>query len=159
MGKEVPQRYSSARAMADDLHQFLADRPIMARRARLPERTWRWCRRNPFLAGLTCAVAVLLLVILIGSPIMSLRLWEQRQDALDKLWLANVAQAKAQRLTQEAGRRSSAIESLDSARRLLPLLPADANRRRELRNEFFACLALPDLIPAAAWSGPTTART
>ncbi len=153
MAKEVPERYASAQAMADDLHQFLADRPIAARRAQWPERTWRWCRRNPLLAGLTCAVAVLLLVILIGSPIMSLRLWEQRQDALDKLWLANVAQAKSQRLTQEAGRRSTAIESLDSARRLLPLLRADANRRLELRNEFFACLALPDLIPAATWNG------
>ncbi|HZU38443.1 MAG TPA: hypothetical protein VFA18_21135 [Gemmataceae bacterium] len=58
--REPERRYPSAQDLADDLRRFLADRPIQARRSRLPERLWRWCRRNPIVAGLLAMVAVLL---------------------------------------------------------------------------------------------------
>jgi len=47
-------RYPSAQSLADDLDNFLDDRPIAARRASIAERAWRWCRRNPALAGPPC---------------------------------------------------------------------------------------------------------
>src|SRR5262249_39819769 len=57
--KEAPQRYPSARAMAEDLQRFVEDRPIRARRTSTRERFWRWCRRNPAVASLAAAVFIL----------------------------------------------------------------------------------------------------
>jgi WD40 repeat protein len=57
--KDPVRRYASAAALADDLDNWLADRPINARPANVLERTWRWCRRNPVP---TVAAAVVLAV-------------------------------------------------------------------------------------------------
>src|SRR5437667_5007706 len=54
--KEPSRRYQSAQELADELDRFLHDKPIHARPITRAERTWRWCRRNPVLAG-TLAVA------------------------------------------------------------------------------------------------------
>src|SRR5262249_42077929 len=59
---EPADRYQTAAALADDLRRFLDDRSIVARRARLPEQAWRWCRRNPAGAGLLAALLALLLL-------------------------------------------------------------------------------------------------
>jgi WD40 repeat protein/serine/threonine protein kinase/tetratricopeptide (TPR) repeat protein len=60
--KDPRRRYQTADAMAEDLRRFLADEPIRAQRARLPERLGRWCRRNPAVAALVGAVALALLL-------------------------------------------------------------------------------------------------
>ena len=61
IAKEPAQRYQSGTELAEDLSRFLAGRPIAARRLRWGEQLWRWCRRNPALAGVT-ATAVLALL-------------------------------------------------------------------------------------------------
>ena len=58
-------RYRTAQELAEDLRRFLEDRPIRARRVRAPERLWRWCRRNPVVAGLSSATFLLLLTVAI----------------------------------------------------------------------------------------------
>src|SRR5205807_2553284 len=45
--KEPERRYASAAALADDLDNWLARRPVTARPVVTVERVWRWCRRNP----------------------------------------------------------------------------------------------------------------
>src|SRR5262249_54569454 len=62
-------RYATAGALAEDLRRFVEDRPIRARRISPMERSWRWCRRNRWLAasiglapGALVAVAVLSLL-------------------------------------------------------------------------------------------------
>jgi serine/threonine protein kinase len=60
------RRYATAGDLAEDLRRFLADRPVRARRSRLPERLWRWCRRNPAVASLTAVIALLLLLVAVG---------------------------------------------------------------------------------------------
>src|SRR5207244_3773616 len=62
--KEPSRRYGSALCLADDLQRFRKGEPIRARPARAPERLWRWCRRNPALAGLA---AVLLVTLVVGN--------------------------------------------------------------------------------------------
>jgi hypothetical protein len=69
MAKAPADRYATAEAMADDLRRFLVDRPIRARRTSWREKAWRWCRRNPGLAGLSGAVAALVTVLVIGVGI------------------------------------------------------------------------------------------
>jgi WD40 repeat protein/serine/threonine protein kinase len=65
IAKEPAERYATAEALAADLENYLSDRPIVARRSRLPERAWRWCRRNPVAAALL-AVSGLALLTLVG---------------------------------------------------------------------------------------------
>src|SRR5262249_49942706 len=65
IAKEPVERYATAEALAADLERYLADRPIAARRSRLPERAWRWCRRNPVAAALL-VVSGLAMLTLVG---------------------------------------------------------------------------------------------
>ena len=66
---EPKRRYQSAGELAVDLHRFLEDRPIQARRSSNVERLWRWCRRNPVVAGLSMAAVLLLLLVAITATI------------------------------------------------------------------------------------------
>ena len=46
MNKEPASRYATAQDLADDLRQFLDDKPIRARRPSLWEQTFKWARRH-----------------------------------------------------------------------------------------------------------------
>jgi WD40 repeat protein/serine/threonine protein kinase len=54
--KEPHQRYPSAGALAEDLRRFLAGQPIQARPIRVWERSLKWARRRPAIAGLLTTV-------------------------------------------------------------------------------------------------------
>jgi hypothetical protein len=63
--KEPRRRYASARALCDDLGQFLAGRPISARPAGPLERCWRWARGHRATAAFL-AIAALSLVTVVA---------------------------------------------------------------------------------------------
>src|SRR5262249_12461675 len=56
--KEPTRRYASAQELADDLVRFQKGQPIRARPVSGLERGWRWCRRNPALAGFMVTLVV-----------------------------------------------------------------------------------------------------
>jgi WD40 repeat protein/serine/threonine protein kinase len=63
IAKEPGERYATARALAEDLQNFLAGKPIRARRVGPLERAWRWCRRNPAAAALLAVSGVAMLTL------------------------------------------------------------------------------------------------
>ena len=93
MAKEPNDRYSSARALADDLESFLDDRPIQARPAGWIDRTIKWSRRHK---AIVASLAAVVWMALCGS----LCLW----------WLASQAYHR------EVELRVQAETSLETAR-------------------------------------------
>jgi WD40 repeat protein/serine/threonine protein kinase len=88
--KDPKRRYAQAEELAEDLRRFLANQPIKARRVSAGERLLRWSRRNPVVAGLTAAVALLLAGVAAVALIAAFRIAaardqeaEQRQRAED----------------------------------------------------------------------------
>jgi serine/threonine protein kinase len=71
MEKARDRRYRSAEDLAEELRRFLRGEPIHARPIGTPARVWRWCKRKPVVAGLSAAVASLLLFLGIGGPIVA----------------------------------------------------------------------------------------
>jgi tetratricopeptide (TPR) repeat protein len=76
MAREPGDRYQTAGALAEDLGRFLDDRPIAARRLSVPERGWRWCRRNPALTAVAAALLALAGLAAGGG------LWLERRHAV-----------------------------------------------------------------------------
>lgn len=60
--KDPAKRYGSAEALAEELERWRKGEPITARRVGRLARGWRWCRRNPVVAGLILAVKLTLFI-------------------------------------------------------------------------------------------------
>jgi WD40 repeat protein/serine/threonine protein kinase len=110
MAKDPAARYQTAAALADDLQRYLADRPIRARRISWAGHTWRWCRRNPAVAGLLSAVATLLAVSVVVLAVSNTRIRRAKNDLEQALYYQSVAAAAAAR---EKDRPARAEELLD----------------------------------------------
>ena len=173
MAKEIASRYVSAAEMAEDLRLYLEDRPLKnARHTTDAERAYRWCRRNPMVAGLGAAAAALLLAVLVVSTVAAIREKKSIADLArelknvdaakkqamkqlarrgsdrekgEKLWEANLATARASRYSGRSGRRFDALAALARAAELGRQLGHQPESFSKLRNEAIAALALPDL--------------
>ena len=86
--KDASRRYASAEALAEDLERWLNGEPIAARLAGRWERSWRWCRRNPIVAGLAGTLAASLIMGLIGLSAAVVTISAGRRQADDRLDLA-----------------------------------------------------------------------
>lgn len=157
--RDAAHRYATAAEMADDLRLYLADRPIAARRASRVEEFTRWCRRNPMVAGLGSAVALLgfVLAAVIFRAYNSIRAErdEVKTQKLraesaeifnsDRLWTSQVTTARLRRSLHSVGQRFAALDALAEAKRIRedPSLTIDAA----------ASLALPDVRRINSWTG------
>jgi WD40 repeat protein/tRNA A-37 threonylcarbamoyl transferase component Bud32 len=81
MARSPARRYATAGALAEDLRRFLAGRPILARPVGRLERLRRWCRRNPAVAGLLAAVALLLVSAAVVSTAAAILIDAHRRVA------------------------------------------------------------------------------
>jgi eukaryotic-like serine/threonine-protein kinase len=87
IAREPAARYPTAAALAEDLGRYLADRPIRARRISWAGHTWRWCRRNPAVAGLLTVAAALLVGLVVVQAVSNVRIrgaLEQEKRALEQ---------------------------------------------------------------------------
>lgn len=106
LAHEPKSRYRSAGDVRDDLHRFLASRPIAARRTGLMGRAVRWSRREPVVASLTSVAFGLLLALAGVSAIGFLK----TKQALD------VASAAKQSAEQSLVDKSTALDSAEQQR-------------------------------------------
>jgi serine/threonine protein kinase len=93
--KAPEDRYASAQELADDLHRFLRDEPIHARRPSLVEHVRKWSRRHPAVVGSGVMAMFVVLVVSLVSNWMIKR-------ANDR---ANAALAAEQIRSEEAEKR------------------------------------------------------
>jgi predicted Ser/Thr protein kinase len=131
--KQPAHRYASAAALADDLHRFLAQEPILGRPIGRWHRLAKWARRRPAAAASIAVVGLALLVLLVAGWWFTQRLATE----LEKTDRARRTALAARRDLEQALARHVA-EGLDSELRQLQHVPqamADLLGRRVRWNE------------------------
>src|SRR4030095_1011083 len=73
------RRYQAAQEIVEELARFLRDEPIFARPVSPTEKAWRWCRRQPLIAGLAAGL-VLAIAVGFGGVLWQLRRVQQEQS-------------------------------------------------------------------------------
>jgi serine/threonine protein kinase len=104
------QRYQTPDELAEDLRRFIDYRPVRARRSSVVEKLWRWCRRNPAVAGLTAAAALFLLLGSVISTVFGVRALEAKQE-LGRRYYAS--EMKLASLYAEAGQMGFVQQRLE----------------------------------------------
>jgi tetratricopeptide (TPR) repeat protein len=116
LNKDARKRYPSARALADDLQRFLAGEPVLARPAGLLERTAKWVRRRPAIAGLTLGMIGL---FVLGFSLVT---WQWR-SAVHAWQQADEHRLRAEAQESEARtQRDAALAARHRARQALDTL-------------------------------------
>lgn len=175
--KNPESRYPTADELADDLQRYLNGEPISARPVSKRERFWRWCKRNPVMAGLAASAILLLLTTVVVSTVGYFMATEKNKEisaANTEISAKNAEILKANQLIKEkeeatrnslrqslldqaigmqsstkAGRRGRALTALSDAAEIRPGL--------DLRNEYARYLDQPDIekrfeIPIENWN-------
>ena len=131
LSKDPQRRYGSAEMLAEDLDRWRAGEPIFARPPHIAERTWSWCRRKPALAASLLISAILVLIVMVGSPVALLRINQSRNNEARLRWesdrRAYAADMKNAQRALEMNRFRSALTILERHR------PNGKSERQDLR--------------------------
>jgi WD40 repeat protein/serine/threonine protein kinase len=101
--KEPRKRYSSALALAEDLHLFCRGLPIRARSVGLIERTWKRAKRRPVTASL---VAAMILIGVLGFAGITWQ-WQEARAARDTALSEKQAKEIEREQAEEARRQEA----------------------------------------------------
>ncbi|MGI9517795.1 MAG: serine/threonine-protein kinase, partial [Pirellulaceae bacterium] len=113
MAREPQSRYETAGQMAADLRRYVAGKPVLARRASIPERVWRWSKRHPSRAALALSLMLLAATIVIGSLYFGYR---ERQHS-NELGAENIRVRKAEKEARAAETEArEALKTVETAR-------------------------------------------
>jgi serine/threonine protein kinase/tetratricopeptide (TPR) repeat protein len=123
--KNPAERYGTAQELADDLRQFLEDRPIRARRPSLVLRSRKWARRH---RAVVTAAAVVAVLALLGSTLSTMLIWSAYDGEAEQRRLAEIAGANEREQRQLAEQRQAAAEKSAAAERV-----ATAQAQKRLR--------------------------
>ncbi len=159
IAKDPADRFATAALLADELRRFVENRPILSHPISLAERSWRWCKRNPWLAAANVAAVVLTLVLAIGSTIAAWIYRDQRDEIGRSLVQTQQAErqarlAQGQSLVSEGaalqrtgliGQRFDSLDRLRRAAQILGAEPEGQKRLPEIRKHAIAALGLTDL--------------
>jgi len=150
---EPVRRYSSAAAVEEDLHRFLAGEAIVARPVGAIGQLARWCRRRPALA----AVWLLLVLLALGSTVAAILIEREHTFAeaavrlsstaevasKEQLRAANIEEARATLQSDTPGRRDLALADLAQAE--------GESAGPDLRDAVISALMVPDVRPVDTW--------
>lgn len=139
LSKEPGRRYASAGAMALDLRDWLAGKPIQARPVGVWERVWLWSKRHRVVAALLGIVIFLVATLAVGSTAAAVRLKTSAREVEQQLWLARLARARDARLNHHLGERQAGLDEFSKAS-----VPAQTPG---LADERLAHLPLVDIEP------------
>ena len=111
LSTDPKRRYHSARAMAEDLQNFIDRKPTTARPISKLEKLQKWCGRNRRLAAMTIAAVSFLLLLTLGSIIFSLTLLAKNRE-IARQQRVNVQTRVQALLDSDPGALQSSIQSL-----------------------------------------------
>ncbi len=116
--KEPEKRFASCRDLADDLRRYLGGEPIQARAVGPIERSLKWMKRRPAAAALLAVTGLAFASLVLVWVSFTVRLDEQRLQAVKERDRATEQAQIARRQSEEAARQT------ERAGRLLALTAA-----------------------------------
>ena len=162
--KDRARRYETANGLAMDIQRYLTSEPVIARPPSRGYRFQKLVRRNKLLFSATAAVALALVVGIVGSTLEAIRARKaereqgllrgeadraragesrQRAAAEQHLYDALLGEARAKQLTGRAGQRFESLDAISKA--------ASLRSSNELSDAALAALALTDVREGRRW--------
>ncbi|MCE9555375.1 MAG: serine/threonine protein kinase [Planctomycetes bacterium] len=127
ISKNSLDRYASAQELADDLHRFLRDEPIRAKRPTLVDHARKWSRRHP---SVLVASVLVLVATLAGSLIANWFITQANERTKAALAEASLRADEAEQRFQQA--RKAADLLVDVSEQELANRPASHGLRKRL---------------------------
>jgi tetratricopeptide (TPR) repeat protein len=170
LSKETERRYATASELSEDLQRFLDQRPILARRERWDEATWRVIKKYPTISALASVSVLLLATIAVGTSLFAKQLSNalaevQRSEQIARLEKAEalLGKAKGIRIENKPGRRFETLSTLREAVQIGKDLGKPDPWFEPYRDQAIAAMWLSDLhvtdwqeLPDAVHAGDTS---
>ncbi len=99
LGKRPEERYDSAQELANDLHRFLRDEPILAHPPSYMERLRKWGRRHP---SYVVALVIVMFAIIVTSGVSNYLIAQANHRTKEALSAERIRAEEAERNLQQA---------------------------------------------------------